>query len=175
MSENPPSEGDQRRSWVVVGVTPRQPERVVREAARLAGVFGARLVCAHVDPGSYVVGERADGSVETRPVDPDAVDWEPTAFDPELAGRIEAWAGEQSVPVEFRALAGDIGQALGRLAAALDAELIVVGSRRGGLRSSMHEFLGGSVAVHLAHRQPRPVVVVPLTPVADGPLPWEGS
>jgi nucleotide-binding universal stress UspA family protein len=40
--------------------------------------------------------------------------------------------------------------------------MIIVGSRRGGLRSTMHEFFGGSVAAHLAHRQPRPVVVVPL-------------
>ncbi len=160
-------------SCVVVGVTPQQPDRVVREAARLARAYGVRLVCAHVDPGAYVVGEQADGSVETRPVDPDAVDWEPTAFDPELAGRIESWAAEESVPVEFRALGGDIAKALGRLAETLQAELIVVGSRRGGLRSSVHEFLGGSVAVHLAHRQPRPVVVVPLTPSLDGPLPWE--
>jgi nucleotide-binding universal stress UspA family protein len=40
--------------------------------------------------------------------------------------------------------------------------MIIVGSRRGGLRSTMHDFFGGSVAAHLAHRQPRPVVVVPL-------------
>ena len=52
--------------------------------------------------------------------------------------------------MEFRALGGDIARALGRLAETLQAELIVVGSRRGGLRSSVHEFLGGSVAVHLA-------------------------
>ena len=43
-----------------------------------------------------------------------------------------------------------------------------------GLRASMREFFRSSVAVHLAHRQHRPVLVVPLSPVDDGrALPWE--
>jgi nucleotide-binding universal stress UspA family protein len=158
---------------IVVGVTPHQPDRVIREAARFARAFDASLVCAHVDPGAYVVTERPDGSIESRPVDPDAVDWPGAVFDRDLAERIETWGREESVAVEFRELAGDIAHALGRLGQVLDAQLIVVGSRRGGLRSSMHEFFGGSVAAHLAHRQPRPLVVVPLNPTADGPLPWE--
>jgi nucleotide-binding universal stress UspA family protein len=158
---------------IIVGVTVHQPDKVVRQAARFARAFDARLVCAHVDPGAYVVAERPDGSVDSRPVDPDAVDWNGPVFDPALAERISGWAAEEGVAAEFRQLAGDIAHALGRLAEVLGAELIVVGSRRGGLRSSMHEFFGGSVAVHLAHRQPRPLVVVPLTPAADGPLPWE--
>ncbi|GAA3605047.1 universal stress protein [Microlunatus ginsengisoli] len=158
---------------IVVGVTPHQPDRVVREAARFARAFDASLVCAHVDPGAYVVDERTDGSIDSRPVDPDAIDFDGAVFDPALAERIETWSREESVAVEFRELAGDIAHALGRLAQVLDAQLIVVGSRRGGLRSSMHEFFGGSVAVHLAHRQPRPLVVVPLNPIVEGPLPWE--
>ena len=32
----------------------------------------------------------------------------------------------------------------------------------------MHEFFGGSVAAHLAHRQSRPVVIIPLSPVPHG-------
>jgi nucleotide-binding universal stress UspA family protein len=158
---------------IVVAVTLHQPDRVVRQAARFARAFEARLVCAHVDPGAYVVAERPDGSIDSRPVDPDAVDWSGPVFDRDLAARIQVWAAQESVSVEFRELAGDIAHALARLADLLGSELIVVGSRRGGLRSSMHEFFGGSVAVHLAHRQPRPVVVVPLTPAAEGPLPWE--
>lgn len=158
---------------IVVGVTPHQPDKVVRQAARFARAFDASLVCAHVDPGAYVVEEKPDGSVDARPVDPDAVDWTGPVFDAQLAERIESWAREESVAVEFRELAGDIAHALGRLADVLGAEVIVVGSRRGGLRSSMHEFFGGSVAVHLAHRQSRPLVVVPLSPASEGPLPWE--
>jgi nucleotide-binding universal stress UspA family protein len=52
--------------------------------------------------------------------------------------------------------------------------LIIVGSRRGGVRAGLKQFLTGSVAAHLAHRQHRPVVVIPVAPVAEGkPLPWE--
>jgi nucleotide-binding universal stress UspA family protein len=146
----------------VVGVTPKQPLAVLRHAARFARQFEAVLVCANVEAGSYVVAEHPDGSVESRPIDPDQPDWNTAVFDGDLAHRIRSVADQEGVRVEFRELAGDIAHALGHLAAVLDAEMIIVGSRRGGLRSSMHDFLGGSVAAHLAHRQPRPVVVVPV-------------
>ena len=159
---------------VVVGVTPRQPLVVVRQAIGFAERFDARLVCAHVAEGSYVVEERADGSVESRPLDPDGPDWDSATFDPELAGRILDVASGTDVEVEFRELAGEVGHALGQLGAVLDAAMIVVGSRQGGrFRTSMHDFFGGSVAVHLAHRQPRPVVVIPVSPRPQGLLPWE--
>jgi nucleotide-binding universal stress UspA family protein len=146
----------------VVGVTPKQPLTVLREAARFARQFKAVLVCANVEAGSYVVAEHPDGSVESRPIDPDQPDWNAAVFNGGLAHRIREVADKEGVRVEFRELAGDIAHALGRLAEVLNAEMIIVGSRRGGLRSTMHEFFGGSVAAHLAHRQPRPVVVVPL-------------
>lgn len=162
-------------SRLVVGVTPHQPPDVVRCAARFATPLDAELICAYVDPGRYVVAEHPDGTVDSRPLDPDQPDWDSAAFDPALAERIRTAVAGSGVNVEFRALAGDIAHALGRLAELLDAQLIVVGSRRGGLRTSWHEFIGGSVAAHLVHRQPRPVLVVPLTPVpAGGRLPWEG-
>ena len=50
-------------------------------------------------------------------------------------------------------VAGGIGATL---------RLILDGLIKARIRSSMHEFFGGSVAAHLAHRQPRPVVVVPV-------------
>jgi nucleotide-binding universal stress UspA family protein len=100
--------------------------------------------------------------VESRPIDPDQPDWNTAVFDGGLAHLIRSVADQEGVRVEFRELAGDIAHALNRLAEVLGAEMIIVGSRRGGVRSSMHEFFGGSVAAHLAHRQPRPVVVVPV-------------
>jgi len=154
--------GDSTARYIVVGVTPKQPLAVLRHAARFARQFEAVLVCANVEAGSYVVAEHPDGSVESRPIDPDQPDWNTAVFDGGLAHRIRSIADQEGVRVEFRELAGDIAHALGHLAAVLDAEMIIVGSRRGGLRSSMHDFLGGSVAAHLAHRQPRPVVVVPV-------------
>ena len=72
------------------------------------------------------------------------------------------WLSRKAFGWSFVSWPGTLAHALGRLAEVLDAEMIIVGSRRGGLRSSLHEFLGGSVAAHLAHRQLRPVVVVPL-------------
>jgi len=165
---------DQDR-YIVVGVTPHQPSQVIRQAARFASYFNATLVCTNVAADHYVVAEHSDGSIESRPIDPDQPDWEPASFDDDLADRIRAIADEEGVGVQFRELAGDIGYALGRLAGVLNAEMIIVGSRRGGLRVSMHEFLGGSVAAHLAHRQPRPVVVIPVEPVSHSTqLPWEG-
>lgn len=164
--------GSNRRRHILVGVSPRHPEAVVHEAARFARAFGADLVCAHVDPSRYVVQEHPDGSVEARPLDPDVQEWTDARFDDELAARLTRRAAELEVPIQFRELAGDVSRSLIRLADVLGAELIVVGSRSG-RRLSVREFFGGSVAVQLAHRQPRPVVVVPLTPRADGPLPWE--
>lgn len=161
--------------YVVVGVTPRQPEMVLHQASRFARQFEAVLVCAHVSEANYVVAEHPDGSVTSRPVDPDLPEWDDAVFDPDLAERIRAVARKEGVRVEFRELAGDVARALGRLADVLNADMLVVGSRRRGVRSSMQEFLGGSVAVHLAHRQHRPVVVVPLSPAPTGDrLPWEG-
>jgi nucleotide-binding universal stress UspA family protein len=159
---------------VVAGVTPQQPPIVVQWAARFARQFDAVLVCAHVEAANYVVAEHPDGSVESRPIDPDVPDWDTAVFDSGLATRIRDLARDAGVQVEFRELAGDIGHGLARLAEILDAEMIIVGSRRGGgIRTSMHEFFGGSVAVHLAHRQARPLVVIPLSPKPQGRLPWE--
>ena len=61
--------------FIVVGVTPQQSAVVVQQAARFARHFEAALVCANVDPGSYVVAEHRDGSVESRPIDPDLPEW----------------------------------------------------------------------------------------------------
>ena len=153
---------DEATKYIVVGVTPRQPLTVLRQAVGFARQFNATLICANVEAGSYVVAEHPNGSVESRPIDPDQPDWNTAIFDGSLAGRIRDIADKEGVGVEFRELAGDIAHALGRLAEVVNAEMIIVGSRRGGLRSTMHEVFGGSVAAHLAHRQPRPVVVIPL-------------
>ena len=72
---------------IVVGVTPKQPPEVVGEAARIARKFDAILVCANVDAAAYVVAERPDGSVESRPIDPDQPDWDTAVFD----GRLVSW------------------------------------------------------------------------------------
>lgn len=166
MTESP------RARRIVVGVTPHQPEAVMRAAVRLGRALRAELVCASVDPSAYVIEEHPDGSVDSRPVDPDVQEWTGSGFERGLAARLHSLATSENVPIELVTLAGDIARALGRLAEVIDAELIVVGSRSG-VRASVRDYFGGSVAVHLAHRQSRPVLIVPLAAHADGPLPWE--
>lgn len=159
---------------ILVGVTYGQPDVVLRHAARFARTFNAALVCAHVDPGRYVVEELPDGSVASLPLDPDLPELKDTDFDQGLVAQVRAAVADESVELSFRELAGDVAYALTRLADILDVEMIIVGSRRGGVRAGLKQFLTGSVAAHLAHRQPRPVVVIPVAPVAEGkPLPWE--
>jgi nucleotide-binding universal stress UspA family protein len=159
---------------ILVGVTYGQPGVVLRHAARFARTFNAALVCAHVDPGRYVVEELPDGTVASLPLDPDLPELKDTDFDQGLVAQVRAAVADESLELSFRELAGDVAYALTRLADILDVEMIIVGSRRGGVRAGLRQFLTGSVAAHLAHRQPRPVVVIPVAPVAEGkPLPWE--
>jgi nucleotide-binding universal stress UspA family protein len=165
---------NQAARQILVGVTYGQPDVVLRHAARFARTFQAALVCAHVDPGRYVVEELPDGSVASLPLDPDLPELKDTDFDQGLVAQVRAAVADESVELSFRELAGDVAYALTRLADILDVEMIIVGSRRGGVRAGLKQFLTGSVAAHLAHRQPRPVVVIPVAPVAEGkPLPWE--
>jgi nucleotide-binding universal stress UspA family protein len=159
---------------ILVGVTYGQPDTVLRHAAHFARTFGASLVCAHVDPGRYVVEERPDGSVVSLPLDPELPELKDTDFDEGLVAQVRAAVADDSIDVSFRELAGDVAYALTRLADICDVELIIVGSRRGGVKAGLKQFLTGSVAAHLSHRQHRPVVVIPVAPVAEGkPLPWE--
>ncbi|MGH3341237.1 MAG: universal stress protein, partial [Propionibacteriaceae bacterium] len=124
--------------------------------------------------GRYVVEELPDGTVASLPLDPDLPELKDTDFDQGLVAQVRAAVADESLELSFRELAGDVAYALTRLADILDVEMIIVGSRRGGVRAGLRQFLTGSVAAHLAHRQPRPVVVIPVAPVAEGkPLPWE--
>lgn len=159
---------------VIVGVIPGQPDAVVLAAAVFASHFRAELVCARVDTSRHMISERADGSVTSVPYDPDLPELVDEEFDPLLLAHLAALLDGRGVPWSTRALAGDPARALGHLAETLGATMIVVGTRESGIRGSLHEFFNGSVAVHLAHRQHRPVVVIPLAPIPfKAPLPWE--
>jgi len=171
----------QQPNRVIVGVLPGQPDAVVLQAAAFAHQFDAELVCATVDVNRYMIFDLGDGAMTTFPIDPDALDaavgdpGEP-AFEPELKRHLAALLDRLGVAWSTRALAGDPATALGDLAENLDAAMIVVGTREASLLASIGEFFNGSVAVHLAHRQHRPVVVIPLAPVpVNQALPWEQS
>lgn len=163
-----------QQARVIVGVLPGQPDAVVEQAARFATHFDAVLVCAYVDAGRYLVGERANGTVTSLPFDPDLADLGDDEFDAELRAHLASILDARGAAWATRALAGDPARALGHLADTLDAVMIVVGTREATVLGSLQEFFAGSVAVHLAHRQHRPVVVIPLAPVSfEEALPWD--
>lgn len=165
--------GQDAATTIVVGVTPRQPDAVLDEALSFAQAFGCSLVLAHVDASRFVVIENLDGSVTSLPFDADLHDFDPEPPDPTIEATAHRLLDGSGVAWELKQLAGDPARALGRLAESVSARAIVVGTRERGLRKGILEFFNGSVAAALAHRQPRPVIVVPLAPSgSDGPL-WD--
>lgn len=158
---------------ILVGVVPRQPDAVLLEAISFAQAFGCSLVLAHVDASRFVVVENADGSVTSMPFDADLHDFDPEPPDATLEATVHRLLDDAGVPWEMKQLAGDPARALARLAESVSARAIIVGTRERGLRKGIMEFFNGSVAAALAHRQARPVIVVPLAPTAsDDPL-WD--
>jgi len=156
---------------VIVGVIPDQPARVLREAARYAKVLGAPLLVTHVDVTRFITYEDPDGYVHSAPLDLDIASGESMlavvreAAERALAGSDVEWS--------LRQLVGDPALAIKHLAEQSDARLIVVGTRKRGIGESIREFFTGSVAARLAHRQPRPILVVPLgEPAADDEDLW---
>lgn len=158
---------------VVVGVEPGQPDHIVKDAAYFAAQFRAELICAHVNAARFAVAEDADGNVTSAAIDPDYADEGEGLFDPELAARLSSALADSGVQWSTRTLVGDTADALAHLADTVDAAMIVVGSHERGIGGSVREFVNRSIGVHLAHRQNRPVVVVPArAPGVESPLPW---
>ncbi|MCK6212024.1 universal stress protein [Georgenia sp. EYE_87] len=159
----------------VVGVVPGQPDLVALTAASWARAVGApALYLAYVDTSRYVVEELDDGSVRHAPIDPDTADDRWREIHAELREQLTAALADAEVPWHLVYLAGRPDRALTHLARAVDAAVIVVGTRAPGSTARMREFLEGSVAVHLAHHQHRPVLTVPLSVVdwKDLGAPW---
>jgi nucleotide-binding universal stress UspA family protein len=174
MTESKENAVNSRTKHIVVGVVNNQPPAVLAAAATFAEHFNADLVCASVNSGRYTIGTRPDGTVVSLSIDPDVADETVEVFNPRLRSAIAAALEDRGVLWSARALAGGEAQELARLADTLDAAMIVVGTREPGFKGSLHEFFNGSVAAQLAHRQHRPVVVVPLSPVGlEGELPWD--
>ncbi|MGY4858513.1 universal stress protein [Cryobacterium sp. AP23] len=175
------------RTRVVVGVYPGQADGVVLQAAVFAARFEAELVCAWVDPGRHPREDHADAAAPDGGPVIDPLSDAPlisapaptppaTQFSPYLAAHLERILGGHDITWSTRQLSGDPARALGQLAESLRAAMIVVGTRDGTVRGSLQEFFAGSIAMNLAHRQNRPVVVIPLSPVPfDDDGPWESD
>lgn len=160
---------------IVVGVELDEDSIVLKRAAEFAQRFDATLVCVISNLGRYAAREAADGTVTSLDFDSDNPDELQETFDAKLRAQVDAVLSPAGVEWTPRAMAGDPALQLAHVADEVDAIMIVVGTRRPGPWSSMREFMNGSVAAHLVHRQHRPVLVVPLSPLPDGSaLPWQG-
>ena len=155
-----PEKADAAHGAVLVGVIPDLPVRVTKEAARYAKLLGAPLLVVHVDVTRFVTYEDPDGYVHSAPIDIDVSGGEQALAT--VTSAAEAALGGSSVEWSVRQLVGDPALAMKHLADQVDARLIVVGTRRRGFGESIREFFTGSVAARLAHRQHRPILVVPL-------------
>lgn len=145
---------------VIVGMQPGQASHVLDEAARFAKLLSAPLVVVHVDVTRFVTYEDPDGYVHSAPIDLN-IEAGAAEFDEVQAEAATALQGS-GLNWTARQLVGDPALAIKQLANKLDAQLIVVGTRKRGLGESIREFFTGSVAARLAHRQHRSVLVVPL-------------
>lgn len=153
------------RGPILMGVVPGQPLAVAHRAAELAYSLNVKLICAYVDVTTYL-DEEPDGRIVALPIDPDGIDDDIEGISAGIGDRLrEALAGS-GIRWSFVTLSGEPARALGQLAESTDASVIVVGTRERGLGARFEELLVGSVAVHLTHRQHRPVLVVPLAPHA---------
>ncbi|MBN8205022.1 universal stress protein [Microbacterium esteraromaticum] len=151
---------------VIVGLQPGQPGHVLDEAVKYAKLLGSPLVVVHVDVTRFVTYEDPDGYVHSAPIDLN-IDSGIAEFE-EVQQAAEQLLKKADVVWTARQLVGDPALAIKQLAERLDAQLIVVGTRKRGLGESIREFFTGSVAARLAHRQHRSVLVVPQEePVPD--------
>ncbi|MCB1297699.1 MAG: universal stress protein [Microthrixaceae bacterium] len=151
--------GPELKGAVIVGLVPDSPARVMNEAALNARLRGVRIVVVHVDVTRFVTFDDPDGYASSAPADVDMV---ARARESEFVQALAATQLQDAgVQWTFQQLVGDPALAIKELADKIDASLIVVGTRDRGIGESIREFFTGSVAARLAHRQRRPVLVVP--------------
>ena len=146
----------------MLGVGWNFSEHLIRTAAGLAAGLGQHLVCAFVDPASYLTEwepERQRTALSLDPIVNDEADF-PSK---QVQGNLEAVLGQPGETWSFRVLNGDVSKALIRLAENTDASLLVVGADRPGSLAWVDRLLEGSVSASLIHHQHRPVLVVPGT------------
>ncbi|WP_427006938.1 universal stress protein [Pseudarthrobacter sp. H2] len=144
---------------IVLGVGWRFSERLVRTAADLADALGRHLVCAFVDPASYLTEWEPDGTRTARSLDP-TVNEEADFPSGQMLLSLEILLGQPGERWSFRVLNGEVSQALARLAESTGASLLVVGAERPGALAWMDRLLEGSVSASLLSRQEWPVLIV---------------
>lgn len=145
---------------VVLGVAWEPSGNVIRAGASLAARLDAHLICAFVDPASYLVEWEPAGSRTSASLDP-AVNSETDFPSGHVREELQAILGPPGEEWSFRVLNGAVAHALGRLAESTDASLLIVGGQRPGRFAAVERMLEGSVGLDLAGLQLRPVLVIP--------------
>lgn len=158
---------------IVAGVLPEQPLWVLQVAGEYARSFGASLVCVSVDQAFSALQGLADSSFVSAPVALGDSEEGP-ALPEDWLRQVTDLLRPTGVQWQLRQLVGEPSAELARVADEVNALMIIVGARPPKLRGTLRHFVSGSVALRLAHRQYRPVVVVPVEPSTAGErLPWE--
>ncbi len=162
-----------RGGAIVAAVRPGSDPLVALTAADLARITAGPVFFAFVDEQRFVERELPDGSVQHADLNPDAAgdDWR--TIEARLVTELTRLLADSDVVWQFRYLAGRPDRALTHLARAVDAAVIVVGSRAPEHGAKVREFLNGALALRLAQHQHRPVLAVPLSVVDwTAPMPW---
>jgi nucleotide-binding universal stress UspA family protein len=147
----------------VLGVGWNFSDHAVRMAASLAAGLELHLVCAFVDPASYLTEWAPVAAQPAVSLDPVA-DEEAAYPAAQLLQRLQAILGPPGAEWSFRVLNGDVAVSLTRLAESVGASVVVVGGQRPGVRAWLDRHLEGSVSAQLARDQQRPVLVIPSCP-----------
>ena len=142
--------GGSLRNVVVAADGSRASLHAVALAGQIASGAGAQLTVLHVRPEAPVFGgltPASCGMIEQWRED----------LEYEVGIRVTETLDPLGIRWRFRVENGDPVHRIDQLAAAVDADLIVVGSSGSGL---LRILLGGSTATRLVRRERRPVLVV---------------
>ena len=161
MPDDPTSPGRSAESGpVILGVPWDCPSRLVLEAADVASALEVPLVCAFVDPASYLVEWEPPAHLPGASLDPAHND-EAAYPAEEVLRKLQHLLSDHEQQWSFRVLNGDVAPALCRLAQSTGASLIIVSGQRPGLLHRIGRVIDESVAGRLQHLQRLPVLVVP--------------
>lgn len=145
---------------IVLGIPWQPPVGLIQNSADLAATIGVHLVCAFVDPESYLTEHGPADSrigVSLDPAQNREADFPPSVIQEGLQDML----GPPGREWTFRVLNGDVPLALMRLADSAGASMLIVGGPRPGRLAGMARLVEGSVSMYLIRSQPRPVVVFP--------------
>jgi nucleotide-binding universal stress UspA family protein len=133
---------------------------LIRMGADLARRLDVHLVCAFVDPESYLTEWGPADSRTGVSLDPEA-QREPEFPSAVILDRLQSLLGPPGQEWTFRVLNGDVPRALTRLAESTDASMLMVGGPRAGRMAGIARLVEGSISMSLIRSQAIPVVVMP--------------